>query len=163
MQINKFDLYQKRVSFRIDTNTTTVYKMSSFESATIVLVGLCNKNPFYQTLLGTIVFRENDQGQKEPQLIDTQLDEEEGLPSNPYKPRFDWKMKGQYGLTFPRVARGHGVTISLNKEKGEYRFMTGINRGDSGSSGPLSNGGSELVDLLDKLFGFVPTPPQAED
>ena len=47
------------------------------------------------------------------------------------------------------------MALNLDKESGRYRFMTGINRGDSGSSGPLSNGGPELVDVLDQLFGFV--------
>src|SRR3989344_5306225 len=126
--------------------------MKSLEYASIVLVGLCNADPLLQTLLGTLVFRQGEDAQLEPQLIYVQLDGKDGLPSNPYKPRFDWKMKGRYGLSFPTFARGHGVAINLDKDKGRYHFVTGINHGDSGSSGPLSNGGPELVDVLDQLF-----------
>lgn len=124
--------------------------------ATIVLVGLCNEDPFLQTLIGTIVFREGNDGKLEPQLINVQIGEDEGTPKNPFKPNFSWKKKGQYGFSFP-VARGHGVVITLDAEKGKYHFMTGINRGDSGSSGPISHGGPELATSLDKLFDFVTT------
>lgn len=123
------------------------------EITTIVLVGLCNENRFLQTLIGTIVFRKNDVGQMEPQLIDITIGEDEGTPKNPFKPKFNWKMKGKYGLSFP-IGRGHGVMISLDSEKGEYHFITGINYGDSGSGGPISHGGPELADALDELFKF---------
>ena len=124
--------------------------------ASVVLVGLCNGDPLAQALLGQIVFRENGEGQLEPRLVDPTPGEEAGSRKNPFKTTFQWKRKGSYGLCFPDVARGHGVSVTLDKNEGKYYFTTGINHGDSGSSGPLSNGGPELVDVLDVLFGFVP-------
>ena len=126
------------------------------EFASIVLAGLCNADPLAQVLIGTVVFREGEDGKREPRLIYLTLGEEDGSAKNPFKPEFQWKMKGSYGLLFRGVGRGHGVSISVDKNKGEYYFSTGINHGDSGSSGPLSNGGPELVDVLDVLFEFVP-------
>jgi len=131
--------------------------MKSLKHTSVVLVGLCNEDPLLQILLGTLVFRQGQEEQVEPQLIYVQLDSKVGLPSNPFKPRFDWKMKGCYGLSFPSFAGDHGVTLNLDKEKGIYHFTTGINHGGIGSSGPLCNGGPELVDVLDQLFDFVPT------
>jgi hypothetical protein len=121
------------------------------KSATIVLVGLCNEEPLLQTLIGTIVFREGDGSQLEPRLINVQIGEDEGTPKNPFKPDFKWKKKGQYGFSFP-VGSGHGVMIMLDAEKQKYDFTTGINHGDSGSSGPISHGGPELASVLDTLF-----------
>lgn len=121
----------------------------------IVVVGLCNEEIRLQTLIGVIVFREGKEGKLEPCLISPSKGEDEGSGSNPFRPEFHWRAKGKYGLCFPREAGGHGVLLLLDKERGRYRFMTGINGRDSGSSGPLSNGGPELVDVLDELFGFT--------
>lgn len=119
-------------------------------NATIVLVGLCNEEPLLQTLIGTIVFRKNDKGEFEPQLINIRTGTEEGTNSNPFKPVFQTKQKGMYTLTFP----GDDVRISLDRQKNEYTFLTGLNAHDSGTCGPLSNGGQELTDVLDEVFGF---------
>jgi hypothetical protein len=131
--------------------------MQSFDGTSIVLVGLCNEDRFLQMLIGTIVVQKDENDKPEPRLILIQPDEKDGLPSNPLKPLFRCKKKGQYGLAFPTFAGGHGVMISLNTEKGTYDFSTGLHSYDGGSSGPLSNGGPELVELLDHIFGFSPT------
>ncbi len=123
----------------------------SINEATIVLVGLCNEEPLFQTLIGTVVFRESDNGQYEPRLIDIKIGEDEGKQKNQLKKNFQWKMKGNYGLSFP-VGRGHGVMITLDCDKKKYHFTTGINHGDSGSSGSISHGGPELVAALDTIF-----------
>lgn len=127
---------------------------TDLDIAVIVLVGLCNEDLLLQELIGTIVFREDGSGKMEPQLISVQIGEDEGTPRNPFKPTFAWKMKGQYGFSYP-VARGDGVMINLDAVKGKYSFSTGLGRGSSGSSGPISNGGPELAAALDKLFEFV--------
>lgn len=126
----------------------------NLESVTIVLVGLCNNGQFFQTLIGTIVFRRDDAGRLEPQLINVQPGEDEGTPDNPFKPEFVLNSKGKYVFSFP-VAGGHGVLISLDAESEKYLFRTGLNYGDSGSGGPISNGGPQLVAALDELNGFV--------
>lgn len=118
----------------------------------IVVVGLCNEEIRLQTLIGVIVFREGQEGKLEPCLISPSKGEDEGSGSNPFRPEIQSSSKGKYSLCFPREAGGHGVILFLDKEKGKYRFMTGINARDSGSSGPLSNGGPELVEALDELF-----------
>lgn len=123
----------------------------SFETATIVLVGLCNGNSILQTLIGTVIFRKDEVDQLEPLLIDIQIGEDNGTPKNPFKPSFQWKRKGQYGISFP-VNRCHGVLINLDVQNNKYRFITGTNRGDSGSGGPISHGGPELASILDALF-----------
>ncbi len=122
------------------------------KTTSIVLVGLCNEEIRLQSLLGIILFRKGEGDKLEPCLFDPLSGEESGSAKTPFKPSFSWKKKGQYGLCFPDVARGHGVMLNLNKEQGKYCFLTGINGRDSGSSGPLSNGGPELVDALDELF-----------
>ena len=137
-------------------NNTPNKIMMDLEMATIVLVGLCNGDPLLQTLIGTVVFLEGDAGRLEPQLINVQVGEGNGTPKNPFKPDFKWKAKGQYGFSFP-VAGGHGVMITLDAEKKKYCFITGINHGGSGSSGPLSHGGPELATALDALFEPVVT------
>ncbi len=118
----------------------------NLEMTTIVLVGLCNGDSFLQTFIGTVVFRKDSSGKLEPQLINVQVGDD-GTPKNPFKPDFKWKKKAQYGFSF-----GREVMITLDAEKKKYDFMTGINHGDSGSSGPLSNGGPELLIALDTLF-----------
>lgn len=123
------------------------------DMATIVLVGLCNEEPLLQTLIGLIVFRTAENDMLEPQLINVQIGEDVGIPSNPYKPTFQWKKRGQYGIVFP-IARGHGILLNLDAVAQKYVFITGINHGDSGSSGPISHGGPELTSVLDTiLFG----------
>ena len=126
-----------------------------FESATVVLVGLCNEEPLLQSLIGIIVFRNDDSGQLQPNLIDLLSGEEVGSAKNPFKPTFLAKRKGEYMFSFPDVGQGHGVMIRLYRTEGKYDFVTGINSRDSGSSGPLSNGGPELADALDEIFGFT--------
>lgn len=127
-----------------------------FQYTHIVLVGHCNNDPQLQELIGTIVFRKNEEsGQLEPRLIYHFSQEEPGTAKNPLKPNIQWKNRGEYGLSFPDFAGGDGVMIMLNKSEGKYRFITGINPKDSGSSGPLSNGGPELTEVLDELF-FAP-------
>lgn len=118
----------------------------------IVLVGHCNSNPQLQELIGTVVLRENEESQLEPRLIYHFSQEEPGTAKKPLKPEIKWKSKGEYGLHFPDFAGRSGVMIILNKNEGKYRFITGTNPKDTGSSGPLSNGGPELVEVLDELF-----------
>ena len=127
---------------------------TTLEYATIVLVGCCNGDPRLQTYIGTIVFREDGSGNMEPRLINITVGEDVGTPQNPFVPTFVWKRKGGYGVSFP-VARGHGIMITLDADKHEYRFTTGISHGDSGSSGPITHGGPELVVALNELFGFT--------
>lgn len=115
---------------------------------TIVLVGHCNEDPHLQELIGTVVFRENEGGQLEPILINHFHGKEGG---SPHGVELKWKSKGVYGLCFPSFAGRHGVMITLDRDQKKYRFITGHAK-DSGSSGPLSNGGPELTDVLDQLY-----------
>ena len=117
-------------------------------ATSIVLVGLCNEDVYLQDLLGTIVFRENEENKLEPQLVN-HFDGKEG--GSPHKAELKWKSKGAYGLCFPSFAGGHGVMITLDRDQNKYWFITGSVK-DSGSSGPLSNGGPELTNALDQLY-----------
>lgn len=123
------------------------------EFTTLVLVGCCNGDSHHQTLIGIIVFREDSSGNMDPRLINVTVGDDVGTPQNPFVPTFEWNRKGQYGLLFP-VAGGHGVMITLDTVAEKYWFMTGINYGDSGSSGPITHGGPELVRALDQLFRY---------
>lgn len=128
----------------------------SLESTSIVLVGLCNEEIRLQSLLGMVVFYGGVDQKLEPRLIDVfSRPGEYGSSRKPFKPTFQWMERGRYGLCFPDVAKGHGLMINLDKPNGKYSFITGINSRDSGSSGPLSNGGPELVDALDELFNYT--------
>ncbi|MDQ5969178.1 MAG: hypothetical protein QG579_335 [Patescibacteria group bacterium] len=128
--------------------TRTNTEPMELKIASIVLVGLCNGDVYLQDLLGTIIFRENEANQLEPQLVNHFHGEEGG---SPHKAELTWKSKGNYGLSFPSFAGRHGVMIILDRDENKYWFVTG-NAKDSGSSGPLSNGGSELVNALDQLY-----------
>jgi len=119
------------------------------KSAMIVLVGLCNEEPLLQDYIGTIVFRKNYGGEFEPQLINIRIGEEKGTNSNPFKPKWQWKKKGSYGLSFG------DVFLKLDADNSKYFFSTGTYY-DSGSSGPISNGGLELIMMLDALFADAP-------
>lgn len=129
----------------------------NLKTASIFLVGLCNEEPLSQILLGRAIFTDADDIGLHMALIDPATREEIGSAKHPFFPTYQWKKQGEYGLLFPRAAGGVGVMINLNKNTGRYRFITGVNRGDDGSSGPIVNGGPELVDVLDTLFGFATT------
>lgn len=122
------------------------------KSTSIVLVGHCNEDPRLQELIGTIVFRKEQGTELQPRLIYHFSGEERGSGKDPYPPTFEWKKKGDYGLCFPEFAGRNGVMILLNRSRSKYWFTTGTNPRDSGSSGPLSNGGPELTHALDELF-----------
>jgi len=116
----------------------------------IVLVGHCNEEPRLQELIGTIVFRE-EAGQLVPKLVDHSSQTVKGSNAHPYSIEMIWKSKGDYRISISESAGGTGVTLTLDKAESKYHFITGHAR-DSGSSGPISNGGPELTDALDELF-----------
>jgi len=122
----------------------------------IVLVGLCNRLPLSQLLIGTVVFRKDETGNYQPHLINPILGAEEGSIKKPFKPSFSGSKKGEYVLSFPELGGGHGVMLLIDKKTDDYKFTTGLNRGDQGSSGTISNGAEELAEVLDELFGFTP-------
>lgn len=123
----------------------------NLETATIVLVGLCNADRYLQMLIGTIVFRQNSKNQLEPFLIDIHVGEDQGTPEKPFELVFSIRGRGRY-VFYCSQAGGNGVLISLDGKQKRFTFMTGIGRGDSGTGGPIVNGGLELVSALDQLF-----------
>lgn len=112
----------------------------------IDLVGQCNGNRFFTEHLGTIITDERG-GQMLPFLVHGERNR-----CNPYQLQFTRKELDYYDFQIPDWYRGHGLAIKLDEGVVEYTFLTGLNARESGSSGPLAYGGTEIVRVLNRIF-----------
>jgi hypothetical protein len=115
----------------------------------IILIGYCNRKPFNQIYLGSIVFRKKD-GQYLPYLVETGVSvNKQGSWKNPHELEFMSQVQGQYCVEVPAYGSNFGLVLLLGPEQ---KFITGTNPKSSGSSGLIGHGGQQLIECFDEIF-----------
>lgn len=115
-------------------------------AASVHLIGLANDNSFFQVYLGTFYLKKEGD-QFVPNVRNVSLDGREDCPVE-----FCFFADGSINVRVPQWCGGEGLEIFRRSGNEDFRFLTGIHSGwQSGTSGRLANGGTEMLEILRSL------------
>jgi hypothetical protein len=106
------------------------------KAVSIVIVGSCNGNPWVHTHLGKFILRKEDTKYVPYLIYEEQLPIEVSI------------VHDQYVLEINQWSSNHGLRLLLNITGDIHTFVTGLHPYDSGSSGPLVFGATEMIEIL---------------
>ena len=114
------------------------------------LIGFCNNDETAQVNMGTLYRSWEDKNVFMVSLTETIFLTDGSIERRGVNlPVEIYKRPGVIVLTCEKAWRGHGFSIRLDQIKGKYRFTTGLNAYDSGSSGMLA---PFVAETLLKMF-----------